>query len=84
MNFVRLGANLAHLGGPPPAMGGPNRSTVSMLGAALSTTAAGFARRTVQAVAAVLCAAVVGVVCQRIRTVPPFQMLERNPLECDS
>ena len=75
MNFVRLGANLAYLGGPPPAMGGPNRSTVSMLGAALSTTAAGFA---------VHCAAVVGVVCQRIRTVPPFQMLERNPLECDS
>ena len=80
MNFVRLGANLAYLGGPPPAMGGPNRSTVSMLGAALSTTAAGFARR----MQAVHCAAVVGVVCQRIRTVPPFQMLERNPLECDS
>jgi hypothetical protein len=66
-------------------MGGPNRSTVSMLGAALSTTAAGFARR----MQAVLCAAALqlwwgGVVCQRIRTVPPFQMLERNPLECDS
>ena len=68
MNFVRLGANLAglaYLGGPPPAMGGPNRSTVSMLGAALSTTAAGFARR-MQAVhcgTCALCSCGGGVLC---------------------